>query len=173
MIPGIQNNLLSTNQFAKARYIAIFDKEEVNIYNATNTEIKTSRGSVLRGWCIPDKGLWRILLDDNVTSESNIDTKTVKAKEPPSNLLRSQPPLPLQSINNVYKLKINPDLVRYYHASAGLPTKPSWIAAINNNHYASWTGLYARSVEKYFPESDDMWKENVRNIKYGLQSTKQ
>ena len=35
MIPGIQNNLLSTNRFAKAKYMMIFDKEEVNIYNAT------------------------------------------------------------------------------------------------------------------------------------------
>ena len=37
MIPGIQNNLLSTNKFAKAKYILIFDEEEVNIYDATNT----------------------------------------------------------------------------------------------------------------------------------------
>ena len=40
MIPGIHNNLLSTNLFAKAKYITIFDKEEVNIYDETNTEIK-------------------------------------------------------------------------------------------------------------------------------------
>ena len=37
MVPGIQNNLLSTNQFAKEKYIMIFDKKKVNIYNATNT----------------------------------------------------------------------------------------------------------------------------------------
>ena len=37
MIPGIQNNLLRTNQFSKAKYITIFDEEEVNIYNSTNT----------------------------------------------------------------------------------------------------------------------------------------
>ena len=48
MILGIQNNLLSTNQFVKAKYITIFDKEEVNIYDATNPEIKTTRGAVLR-----------------------------------------------------------------------------------------------------------------------------
>ena len=105
-------------------------------------------------WSIPDEGLWRIPLDENVTDEYNLNTKTVKAKEPPSNLLKIQPLPPLQSVNNVYKLKINPELVPYYHAAAGLPTKPSWIAAINNNHYASWPGLDATSVEKYFPESD-------------------
>ena len=96
MVPGIQNNLLSTNQFAKAKYIMIFDEKEVNIYDATNTIIKTTRGSVLRGWSLHDEGLWHILLDENVTSEFNINTKTVKSKETTSNLLRSQTPPPLQ-----------------------------------------------------------------------------
>ena len=69
-------------------------------------------------------------------------------------------------------MKVNSELVRYYHSAAALPTKPSWIAAINNKHYASWTGLDATAVEKYFPESDDMWKGHGRKIKSGLQSVK-
>ena len=143
MVPGIQNNLFSTNQFAKEKYIMIFDKKEVNIYNATNTDIKTTIGDVLRGWRLPDEGLWRIPLDDNVSTEFNLNTKTVKSKEPPSDLLRSQTPPPLQSINNVYKLKIKHDLVRYYHVATGFPTKALWITAINNKHYAYWPGLDA------------------------------
>ena len=54
MIPGIQKKIFSANQFVKAKYITIFDKEEVNIYNATNTEIKTTKGAVLRVWSLPD-----------------------------------------------------------------------------------------------------------------------
>ena len=49
MVPGIKHNLLSMNQFAEVKYITIFDDDEVNIYDATNTEVKVSRGSVLRG----------------------------------------------------------------------------------------------------------------------------
>ena len=108
-----------------------------------------------------------------MTAESNLNNKTVKSKEPLSNLLRSQPPLPLQSINNVYKLKIKPELVRYYHVAAGFPTKPSCIAAINNNHYASWPRLDATTVETYFTESDKMWKGHGLRIKSGIKSTKQ
>ena len=137
IILGIQNSLLSTNRFAKAKYITIFDEEEVNIYDATNTEIKTTRGAVLIGWRLPDEGLCRIPLKDNVTDESNLNTKTVIFNEPLSNLLIIQPLSPLQSINNFYEFKTKPKLVRYYHATAGFPTKPSWIASINNNHYAS------------------------------------
>jgi len=32
----------------------------------------------------------------------------------------------------VYELKPQPELVRYYHAAAGFPTKPSWLKAIKN-----------------------------------------
>ena len=36
MIPGIHNNLLSTNRFSKEKYITIFDEKEVNLYEKTN-----------------------------------------------------------------------------------------------------------------------------------------
>ena len=39
MVPGIQNSPLSMRKFADAKYITIFDKDEVNIYDATNTTI--------------------------------------------------------------------------------------------------------------------------------------
>ena len=82
------------------------------------------------------------------------------------------PPLP-DKINNVYELKTKPELIRYYHAAAGFPTKPSWIAAITNSHYSSWPGLDATTAAKYLPESEEMWKGHGRKIKSGLRSTKQ
>ena len=57
MILGIQNNFLSTKKFDKTKYMTIFDEEGVNIYDATNTDIKTTRGAVLRGFCLLGKGL--------------------------------------------------------------------------------------------------------------------
>ena len=39
MVPGIKHNLLSMNQFAEAKYITIFDEDQVNIYDAINTEV--------------------------------------------------------------------------------------------------------------------------------------
>ena len=49
IVPGVKHNLLSMNQFAEARDITIFDKDQVNIYDPSNTEVAVSRGSVLRG----------------------------------------------------------------------------------------------------------------------------
>lgn len=49
MVPGFRNNLLSTNRFADAGYAWIFDQDEVNVYDTTNTTITTSRASIMKG----------------------------------------------------------------------------------------------------------------------------
>ena len=46
-------------------------------------------------------------------------------------------PLPNEAIHNVYKLRTQPELVRYYHAAVGFPAKPLWLKAIKNKQYAS------------------------------------
>jgi len=72
----------------------------------------------------------------------------------------------------VYELKTQPELVRYYHAAAGFPTKPLWLEAINNKQYASWPGLTWEAVNKHFPESKETLKGHGRKTRSGLRSTK-
>ena len=80
------------------------------------------------------------------------------------------PPKP-DSIANVYELKTQPELLRYYHVAAGFPTKPTWLAAIRNNHYKSWPGLTDKMVSKYFPDSSQVYRGHGRKIKAGIRST--
>ncbi len=61
--------------------------------------------------------------------------------------------------------------MRYLHAAVGLPTKPTWIAAIKNKQYASWSGLIVKAVAKHFPESDKTTKGHGRKVRSGLRST--
>ena len=49
MTPGLEHCLISTNRFVEEDYVQVFDKEQVNVYDANNIEIKTTRGAVLRG----------------------------------------------------------------------------------------------------------------------------
>ena len=50
IVPGIErDSLLSISKFADANYIAIFDKEEVNIYDANKTTIAVSQSAILQG----------------------------------------------------------------------------------------------------------------------------
>ena len=171
--PGVtSNSLMSTNQFAQAGYITVFDKEEVNIYDANDVKITVTRGAILRGWRCEETGLWRIPVCPTIRSHNvtNLNTQTILVKESPSELLPRRPP-PTEAIANVFELKTQPELVRYYHAAAGFPTKPTWLAAIKNNQFASWTGLTHDGVRKHFPESEETWKGHGKKVKSGLRST--
>jgi hypothetical protein len=77
-------------------------------------------------------GMWRIPLVDLVR---NNNTKTVIVNRPLSEFLPACPP-PTKAIHNVYELRTQPELVRYYHAAAGFPTKPTWLKAIKNEQFA-------------------------------------
>ena len=146
IVPGVSTaSLISTGKFADANYITVFDQEEVKIYDANNTQVTTTRGAVLKGWKCKD-GLYRIPL---VPKVKNVNTDTILCNKPPTELLSHRPP-PKNAINNVYELRTQRELVRYYHAAAGFPTKLTWLAAIKNMHYASWPGLSEDAVRRIF-----------------------
>ena len=92
----------------------------------------------MRGWRLRDEGLWRILLVVNVKNEY---TETILLNKLPSSSLVNNKPPPTGKILNAYDMKTRPELAHFYHAAAGFPTKPTWLAAIKNSHYAFWTGL--------------------------------
>jgi hypothetical protein len=51
IVPGIEReSLLSIPKFADANYVAIFDKDKVNIYGAKKTTIVVFRGTILQRW---------------------------------------------------------------------------------------------------------------------------
>jgi len=155
IVPSIECvSQLSVSKFVVANYIVIFDKDEVKIFDANNTEITVLRAAILRGWRCPDTKLWCIPLVKHVT---NANTDTILCDRPPSEFLPEQPP-PTEAVVNVYELKMQLELIRYYHAAAGFPTKPTWVTAIKNCQFASWPGLTAKAATKHFPESKETTK---------------
>jgi hypothetical protein len=152
IVPGIEHDsLLSIPKFVDANYIAIFDKDKVNIYDANKTIITVSCSAILHGWQCKETKLWCVPLTKIVKNEN---TDTVLCDQCPTEFLPDRPP-PVEAINNVYELKTQPELVRYYHAAAGFPTKPSWLKAIKNKQYPSWPGLTWEATDKHFPESEE------------------
>jgi hypothetical protein len=140
----------------------------VSIYDAQNATLKVSRAAILRGWLDKKENLWRIPL---VPIILNNNTETVLVNKPPTEFLPNRLP-PIEAIHNIYELKTQPELVQYLHALAGFPTKPTWIEAIKNNHYASWPSLTVKAVTKHFPESKETMKGHRQKGKSGLRSTK-
>jgi hypothetical protein len=171
IIPGINETLLiSTVKFAKAGYVTVFDCNEVNINDQRNTVITVSRAAILCGWRKPGTNdLWCIPLIP-VVCNNNVDT--VLVKHPPSKDLPKRPP-PSEAVHNVYELKMQPELVRYHHAAAGFPTKPTWYKAVKNGQFVSWPGLTAAAVAKHFPKAKETIKGHACITHSSLRSTKQ
>ena len=112
------------------------------------------RQAVLEGWYVPEEGLWHIPLlsrKDIILSKEH----TFLSKRSPLKILGDSEQPPLNQTCNVCEIKVQPEIIQYYHAVAGFPTKPTWINAIQNGHYSSWTGLTTKVVAKLFPESDE------------------
>ena len=90
IMPVITKNLLLiTSKFAAAKYITIFDKDEVNIYDTNNTIITVSRGAILCRWMDTKSNLWRIPLGEAVR---NNNADTVIVNRPPQSFYQSTHP---------------------------------------------------------------------------------
>ena len=115
----IANSLVSTSKSAKADYITIFDKDEVGVYDAQNAQVNATRGSILIGWRYPKENFWRIPLAPMV---EDVDRDTVLVKEPPLEWLKNKPQS-TEAVSNVFELRTQAEIVRYYHVSLGFSNK--------------------------------------------------
>lgn len=167
-VPGIQHNLLSTANVVDAGYAWLFENDEVQVIDKKNTNIIISRAAVMKGWRVPGENLWRvpIVKENNQTTFDNSNTVLMQAS--PVELLQNCPPPKPETVANIYDLKTQPKLVRYYHTAADFPTKPIWMAAIINGHYRSWPGLTENVVRQYFPDSSQRTrqKDQIRDQKH-------
>jgi hypothetical protein len=64
------NLLLSMAKFVDANYIATFDKDELNIYDANNTKVTVSCSAILCGWRYTDTNLWHVPLVPHITNNN-------------------------------------------------------------------------------------------------------
>ena len=58
------------------------------------------------------------------------------------------------------------------HAAAGFPVRSTWLRAIKNGNFNSWTGLTYNNAEKYCPQSVETIKVHMVQSSQGFRSTK-
>jgi hypothetical protein len=184
----VGNSFLSTSKFAEAGYTAIYDKDEVNLYNARTTKIMVSSDMVLRGWQCPHMNLWCVPLVPFIT---NLNTGTLILDHPSGQeSLNSMYTIETNQhthkhvalqmcknhcqeyLNNVYELPSDEPTTWYLHGAAGFPTKASWLKAIRKENYLSWPLINVKNVAKCFPESEETQKGHMRGQCQRVQSTK-
>ena len=63
-------------------------------------------------------------------------------------------------------------LVRYLHAAAGFPVKPTWLATIKAGNYSSWSGLTYANASKYCHISIETLQGHLKQTRQCVRSTK-
>jgi hypothetical protein len=149
IVPTLAQTLLSGSKFANAGYTAVYDKTEVNFYNANTIHI--TEKAVLMGYRCTRTGLWRVPLRPIITNE-NEDTLVLDSTcghhstntryiVPPTMRIRDHLRASLERENhtilNVYELPSIEQTIRYLHAAAGYPTKSTWLTAIRHGNYST------------------------------------
>ncbi len=184
----VENSLLSTSKFANTGYTTIYDKIEVNFYNAKTIKITVLANAVLKGWQCPRTNLWRVPLVPIVTN-LNTDTLILDHSSGQDSLNSmytvktdqiSHEHVSLQMCNNqcqeylhnVCEIPSIEPTICYLHGAAGIPTKASWLKAICKGNYLSWPLINVKNVAKYFPESKETQKGHMRGQRQGVRSMK-
>eukprot|EP00804_Cyclotella_cryptica_P005331 CCRYP_020409-RA/>CCRYP_020409-RA protein AED:0.39 eAED:0.39 QI:0/-1/0/1/-1/1/1/0/334 len=185
IVPSLGQTLLSGSKFADAGYTAVYDKAEVNFYDANTIHI--TEKAVLTDYRCTHTGLWRVPLRPIITNE-NEDTLVLDStcghhstntryKVPPTTRIRDYIRASLErdkhTILNVYKLPSIEQTIRYLHAAAGYPTKNTWLTAIRHGNYSTWPLITIKNVNKHFPQSEETQQGHMKNQCQGIRSTKQ
>ena len=61
------------------KYVSIFDKDEVNIYEINGTDITSPKQEILKGWRYPASELWIVTL---VPKIKDLNTEAVLVSKP-------------------------------------------------------------------------------------------
>ncbi len=159
VLPNLKKSLFSVGKVADEGYTTIFHprNEGVTIHKEGTVVITATTPAELQGWRAKS-GLWEF--------NPNADDRN----KPSQNATRLPPPNDV--ICNVHNLPSTPMTIRYLHAAAGYPTKPTWIAAIKNRNFVTWPLLTVKNVNKHYPETNETDKGHMKMQRRNVRSTK-
>ena len=141
---------------AEAGYTTVFNKKGAAIYDDYTTTITATSPPVLESERCEHTGMWKLDLNPAATLTTPTD-----------------PAAPLETINVIFELPSARETFLWYHASAGFPTKATFIDAVRNGNYSTWPKLTVTLINRYFPDSDETIKGHLKGQRQGIRSTKQ
>ena len=138
IVPGLDSALVSIPKLADAGYTTVFNKHGAAIYDDETTKITTTSPAILESERCEHTGMRRLDLNPT-TSPPTTDAKADS----------------LETINIIFELHSARETFLWYHASAGFPTKATFIDAVRNGNYSTWPKLTVTLINRYFPDSDE------------------
>ena len=92
IVPQVKDSLLGTGKCLDADSIAIYDKHEVNYFDAKTTKVIITDTAVLTGWHCPKTNLWQVPLIGHPT---NFNVNTIILDHPSK----------LKKLNSLYNVQ--------------------------------------------------------------------
>ncbi len=156
IVPNLHSMLISVLKMADTDYIAVFDKTEARIYDATTTIVSASKDPHLVTPRCQDMGLWKLDLDYEVLGQEYPEQFITGADE----------------ANTIFDLPNIHQSLLYHHALAGSPPKETFLVAVRAGNYTTWPGLTTTLILKHFPNLDEMQKCHMKEQWKEVQWTK-
>jgi len=124
IVPGLHSTLVSIPKLADAGYTTVFNKNGAAIYDDETTKITATSPPILESERCEHTEMWRLDLNP--------------ATLPPTTEAKANS---VETINVIFELPSAHETFLWYHASAGFPTKATFIDAVCNGNYSTWPKL--------------------------------
>ena len=168
IVPGLHSTLISVPKMVDKDYIVVFDKKSATTYDATTTMISASEKPVLEAPRCTSTGLWLMPLEADGNKENDGHLYGNIERDKTSNIGGVS-----ERENTIFELPSTSQTILYHHTSAGFPVKETFLNAVRAGNYATWSGLTVAALHKYFPNSDETLKGQMKGRRQGILSTKQ
>jgi hypothetical protein len=152
IVPNLHSMLISVPKMADLDYIAVFNKKEARIYNATTSIVSASKDPILVAPCCQDTGLWKLDLNYEVLG-----------REYPDQFIAG-----VDKANTIFDLPNTQQSLLYHHTLARFPPKKTFLAALRAGNYATWPGLTTTFIHKHFPDLDKTQKGHMKGQQKGV-----
>ena len=149
IVPSFTNTLIGVGPICDTDCAVIFTKKDVTVLSP---KVK----AIITGW--REKKMPRLWHFTLKPTENLIKDYTTTIPTTPA-------------VHSAYDLPSVEALLRYMHASAGLPVKYTWLKAIKKEKFATWPGLTYSNTEKYCPHAVETIKGHMVQSSQGVQST--
>jgi hypothetical protein len=122
-----------------------------------------------------DKGCSVTFTHDQVTVTKNKEFLMRGSRYPKSRLWRVDLKQKFEKheiqCNHAHDKNNQEDLINYLHAACFSPVKSTWIMAIKNGNFLSWSGLTEHAVEKYLSKSTATTKGHLNQQRQNARTT--
>ena len=125
--PNIKSaSILSVGRLCDSDFSALSTKKDVTIFNSDKTPVLNGKNNI-------SDGIWDVKLSSSQTASHPTTTTNTNAN------------------SVLYLEKRKYELASYLNTTAGCPTKPTFIQAINNGNFTTWPGLTTNLIYKHLP----------------------